>query len=227
MDTELQVILLIRSYNRPEYLQTTLSSVLASDIDICVKRYIFDDCSDDFNTIQLLSNRDYIDITGKEFLVIRGETNVGCKQSYVEALNYIKNANNEDNLLICTIDNDVVVKPNFISIIRDEYYKVCNYYKSYNVLLTGFNPTNAHVNMVEDKDSFYRKVTIGGVNFVFHISFTNFIINTWSSGDHDWGVVNEMNNQNMPICCIKNSVLNHIGLFGLHSYGSTDIDERF
>ena len=57
METELQIILLIRSYNRPEYLQKTLSSVLLSDIDICVKRYIFDDCSNDDNTIQLLSNR--------------------------------------------------------------------------------------------------------------------------------------------------------------------------
>jgi len=227
MNSELQIILLIRSYNRPEYLEKTLSSVLSSDIDICVKRYIFDDCSDDNNVIQLLSNKDYIYVKGKEFIPLRRKKNLGCKESYIEALNYIKKIYSESNFLICTIDNDVIVKPDFISVIKEEYYKAYEKYKTFDILLTGFNPTNAHVNMIEDNGSYYRKTSIGGVNFIFHIKFIDFIIDNWSIGDSDWGVVNKMNDCDMPICCLKKSVVNHIGCIGLNSGETYDNDEFF
>lgn len=220
------VILLIRSYERPEYLETTLKSVLSSDIDICTKRYIYDDASNDIDTNRLLSNKDYVNVKGKEFIVIKGRTNRGVKLSYVDALNYIKNYNNDEELLICTIDNDVIVKPNFISVLMNEYTNAHNKYNTLNILLTGFNPTNAHVNFIEDNGSYYRKESCGGVNFVFHIKFIDFIIKQWDIQE-DWGVIYEMIKQDMPICCLTNSVINHIGYHGVNSFGNPDLDSKF
>ena len=45
------IVFLIRSFNRPEYLKDTLTSVLKSDIDLCFKRYIYDDGSSDPETL--------------------------------------------------------------------------------------------------------------------------------------------------------------------------------
>jgi len=222
----LKIILLIRSYNRPEYFEKTLKSVLDADIDLCIKRYIYDDGSDDETTINLLTNNEYINVNKKEFYVIRS-VNEGCKISYIKALEYIKNDNTDlSNYLICTIDNDIIAKPNFISILINEYINAYNKYLTFDILLTGFNPKNAHVNMIEDNGSFYRKSSCGGVNFVFHINFIDFIISGWNLF-LDWGVVDEMNRQDMPICCLKKSVINHFGYFGLNSNGYADNDSEF
>lgn len=242
-------ILLIRSFNRPEYLEKTLQSVLASDIDLCVKRYIYDDGSTDANTLELLSSDEYMNVKGKEFTVIKSPNNYGCKQSYVEALDHIRfdvRDNYQDvvvqpngivlnklddshaNLLICTIDNDVIVKPDWITILSKEYYNAFNKYNTFDLLLTGFNPTNAHLNIIEDNGTYYRKYTCGGVNFVFHFNFVSFIRDMWSEGLDD-RVNDMMNCQGMPLCCLKKSVLNHIGLIGLNSTGisRSDTDEIF
>lgn len=219
-----KIILLIRSYNRPKYLETTLKSVLESDIDLCYKRYIYDDASDDDKTNNILINNEYINISEKEFIVIKDEVNQGCKMSYIKALNYIKDNNDDDDFIICTIDNDVIVKPDFISIILKEYDNIYVHYQTYNILLTGFNPTNAHLNMMEEFESYYRKETCGAVNFVFHKNFVDFIITHWFE-DLDWGIIWAMKDRNMPLLCLKKSIINHIGYYGLNAQGYGLVDE--
>ena len=73
------IIFLVRSHNRPEYLLETLRSTLLADIDLCTKRYIYDDGSKDTDTLYLLSNPSYINVKGKEFKVILNESNRGCR----------------------------------------------------------------------------------------------------------------------------------------------------
>jgi hypothetical protein len=218
------VILLVRSYRRPNFLSQTLESLISSDIDICKNRYIYDDCSEDPRTKRVLSDPKYINEGLKGFELIRGRTNVGVKQSYVDALNYIRD---EKFDIVITVDNDVVVKPDFIKVLVSEFKNVVDKYKSLEVLFTGFNPTNAHLNSIEDFGTFYRKYSCGGVNFVFHKEFLGFIVDAWDKGE-DNSVMNMMNIKKFPLCCIKTSVLNHMGSVGLHADGSSwDTDEKF
>ena len=51
-----KVIFLMRNYNRPEYLKKTLSHLDNSDIDLCFKKIIYDDASDDKEVLKLLNN---------------------------------------------------------------------------------------------------------------------------------------------------------------------------
>lgn len=223
-DYKPEVVLLVRSYRRPKFLRQALDSLICSDIDICKSRYIYDDCSEDPKTKRLLSDPKYINNASKGFEVIRGLTNVGVKQSYVDALNYIKDEKFE---IVITVDNDVVVKPNFVKILISEFKKVVAKYKSVDVLLTGFNPTNAHLNSIEDYGTFYRKYSCGGVNFVFHKAFLKFIAECWDKGE-DNAVMDKMHQNKLPLCCLKTSVVNHMGSVGLHADGNKwDTDETF
>ena len=223
------IVFLIRSFNRPEYLKDTLTSVLKSDIDLCFKRYIYDDGSSDPETLALLSNPLYINQPGKSFKVIQNRSNRGCRLSYVDALNYIKSDNSDNpdiEYIINTVDNDVEVKPNFIQTCIDEYYKASTYYEK-DVLLTGFNPSNAHKNTIESLDTFYRKTSCGGVHFMFHRDLLDIIINGWKIND-DWGVNHECERLDIPICCLHRSIVNHIGQVGLYSDGERwDHDPNF
>jgi len=218
------IILLVRSYQRPNFLRQSLESLIYSDIDLCKKRYIYDDCSEDPWTKKVLSDPKYINSTPKGFELIKGYTNVGVKQSYVDALDYISS---EEFDIVITVDNDIVVKPDFVNVLVSEFKKAVVKYKRLEILLTGFNPTNAHLNKIEDCGTFYRKYSCGGVNFVFHKLFLNFISDSWDKGE-DNSVMNIMSTMNLPLCCLKNSVLNHMGSVGIHADGNTwDTDENF
>jgi len=196
-----------------------------SDINICKKRIIYDDCSPDFRTKEVLKHPKYINDSPIGFSVVRGNTNVGCRQSYVDALKYIKENISFDILI--TVDNDVVVKPYFISKMIEEFKKASEKYSTIEILLTGFNPTNSHSSMIEDNDTFYRKRTCGGVNYCFHKCLLENIIEWWEIGLDD-NVMNKMYELNKPLCCVKPSVLNHVGTIGLHSTGTYwDTDENF
>jgi len=220
----MELVLLVRSFNRPEYLKITLDSLLKSDIDKCIKRYIYDDGSRNNETLEILSNDEYINVPNKEFIVIK-ESNLGCRLSYCNALNYIKNDNiNNTNYYICTVDNDVIVRQNFLEDLYTNYQKAFSIFNTYNLLFTGFNPTNAHQNKLVDYDTFYTKKTCGGVNFFFHVEFIDFIIDNWRIG-MDWSVVHKMIQQKYILCCLKKSVINHVGKFGVNSNGNQDRDE--
>ena len=228
----MKVVLLVRSYNRPEYLRETLDSILKSDIDLCVKRYIYDDGSDNADTIDILNDEKYINVLSKEFEVIFNDKNVGCKQSYINALIYLKEKHSND-CLINTIDNDVNVKFNFISEIVNKYMEAYNFYKHNKILFTGFNSSNTHnkrnIKYKENDEfkDFYRKTSMGAVNYVFHNTFIDEIVKSWS-GRVDWGVNRYMNNNNYPMLCFNKSILNHIGEDGLFSRkGRYDHDINF
>jgi len=222
----IEIILLIRSYNRPEYLKKTLESLLNSNINKCSKRYIYDDYSTDIKTLNILNDTKYINKPSKEFIVIKNKINKGCKISYCDALNLIKKENINKKYFICTLDNDVIVKSNFLEELHINYMKALSIFKNNKILFTGFNPTNAHCNKLSDHNTFYRKKSFGGVNYFFHVDLIDYIINWWMI-NYDHGVNENMMKNNFPLCCLKKSVINHYGQYGLNSFGHYDFDKNF
>jgi len=198
---------------------------LASDIHQCSKRYIYDDGSSQLETLSLLSNPEYIHVKGKEFQVITNEINRGCRNSYLDALAFIKKEN-QGEYIVCTVDNDVHVKPTFIQTLIDEYDKASRHYEKH-ILLTGFNSSISHLTNLDNHDTFFRKHSFGGVNFVFHSDLLDLVSDGWRFHD-DWGVNDEMNRNGIPMCCLHKSVINHIGKLGLYStIGRYDHDDNF
>lgn len=221
----MKIVLLIRSYNRPNYLKKTLNSLFKSDLTNVNNIYIYDDKSNDKNTIKILKK-----INKKKIKIIKGKKNYGVNKAYIYALKVLK-SKYKKNTLIITIDNDIIMKKNWINTLHNAYIKGKKFYKSNKILLTGFNCTNQHINTYKNylyskKKLFYRKNSIGGCNFVFHISFIDFIINEWNCGTKlfknkpyaaDWAVIVKMLKLNYPILCLNKSVVNHIGKNGTFS----------
>jgi glycosyltransferase involved in cell wall biosynthesis len=218
----MKLALLVRSYNRPNYLRDTLDSLLRADIDLCCERVIYDDGSIDPDVIQVLTDPARVKVRNKEFRVIRGSANIGCKNSYIVGLNVLKNCD-----FICTVDNDVHVKPNFIGTMLSTYNDAYALYGTNEMLLTGFDSSNTHRNCFETYPTFYRKRSCGGVCFFFHKSFKPFIISAWGI-NLDWGVVHLMDKYKYPLLCTRPGVVQHIGAYGLNSSGQRfDHDDTF
>lgn len=213
------VCLLVRSYNRPEYLKSTLLSLLNSDIDLCSARIIYDDGSTNKDTLDILHDPQYVD----KFQVVFGNKNLGCKQSYVKALDHVS----DEYDYVCVVDNDVNVKPAFITTLCNVYTDAYNVYKHKNILLTGFNPSNAHNNCIEKFPTFYRKKSCGGIHYFFDNSFKRYIQKQWSiNSDHTVG--SAMIRDHYPLLCLNKGVVQHIGEYGLHSSGNRcDTDSSF
>tara|TARA_B100001540_G_scaffold317352_1_gene350160 strand:+ start:4405 stop:5079 length:675 start_codon:yes stop_codon:yes gene_type:complete len=224
----MKIIILIRSYERPNYLAKTIKTLLNSDISKVKKIYVYDDNSKNKETHYILNNLDK-----NLFTVIKGKKNYGVNKSFVYFLKNIRSRyKNKKNILIITIDNDVIMKKKWIDILSKAFIKAKKYYKSNKLILTGFNSTNAHVNTYKNRiysknKLFYRKQSIGGVNMVFDIAFLNFVIKIWNKGA-DWGIVHKMIKLNYPILCLNKSVINHIGRYGRWSSpGDYNYDKYF
>ena len=95
-----------------------------SDIDLCHKRYVYDDNSKDKIVKEILEDKS-LKLPNKEFDVVIGDKNLGCKYSFIEALKYIKNENKDNkDYLVITIDNDVIVQKDWINKTLDMYGKI-------------------------------------------------------------------------------------------------------
>ena len=222
------VHLLVRSFERPDYLERTLRSLLLSDIGMCLTRRVYDDGSTDVETMRVLSDPALVQCAGKELGVVRA-AHRGLRSSFVDALRLVVGEAGDDALIVM-VDNDVEVKPNFVAALAGAYDAARVEYGTHDMLLTGFNPTNAHRNAVDEPTpgaAYYRKLSCGAVSYAFHVAFAPFVIEQWQRS-LDWGVCHAMQARGMPLLCMYRSVVNHIGAYGLNSGGAGfDVDEAF
>jgi mannosyltransferase OCH1-like enzyme len=211
-----KILLLIRSYNRPEYLSKTLKSLEKSDIDLCFKKFIYDDNSNK-TTLDILQKYE------KDYEIIYNDTNYKQK-SMVKFLNLIQNKNlNFD--YICYVDNDVKVKYNFIQTCFKtfELIKKEQNLSNNKILLTGFNSNRTHKKM-NTFDKYIEKQSIGGIHIFFHKSLLN-DIKLWWDKNEDWGICDGLKNIGGRIFCTKPSIVEHIGVNGYNSHGDDNYDK--
>ena len=100
-----KILFLMRSYNRPEYLEKSLKSLDNTDITKCFKKIIYDDNS----------NKETLDILKKyeqKYDIIYNNTNYKQK-SMVKLLDIILNRD-YDYDYICYLDNDIETNKNLI-----------------------------------------------------------------------------------------------------------------
>lgn len=207
-----RIALVVRSYNRPEYLRATLTSLLQSDIHLCHERLVYDDASESKDLANVLRDPKLVSVPNKTFRVLRGTQNQGCQASFSTALRCLSST----STMVCILDNDVVVRPDFIQRLCAGYTEAWTLYGTHRMLLTGFNPTNAHLNVVKTFDLIYRKRTCGGVHLFFSRQFLPYVLTQWAR-KLDWGLVEQMERDNVPLLCLKQGALNHVGRQGLFS----------
>jgi len=119
---------------------------------------------------------------------------------------------------------DTIVKQNWILELTNLYDIISNDHRFF--IISGFNSTrHSEHYIIEEKDSYYLKNSIGGLNMFFSKdTYENVIKNTLISIDWEHNVVKKLKKCNGIIACCKPSVVNHTGMYGLWSKGENDFD---
>ena len=204
-----KVLFLMRNYNRPEYLKNTLYHLDNSDIDQCFKKIIYDDASNDKEVLKLLNNYK------NKYDIIFNSKNYKQK-SMVKFLDIIEKKYNTNYDFICYLDNDAIVKKDFIKKCIETFELIKKEQKLPNnkILLTGFNTSNHKIS--KTFDNYHIKESIGGIHMFFHKSLLK-DINKWWAYKKDWGIVEKLKEEGGLIFCTRPSVIQHIGKIGDHS----------
>lgn len=206
-----KTIFLMRSYNRPEYLQKTLDSVARSDVmQHCHRCIIYDDASTNPEVEAILKKFE------NRFEVLRNKKNLR-QNSMVALLDFVQNTINTSTYdYICYLDNDALVKTNFVQTCMATYKKIQDEQQlaSHKFILTGFNTANHPIESVHD--GYAKKKSIGGIHMHFHRDLLQKIRNWWNL-NLDWGVVHGLRDENGHMYCCLPGVVEHIGQYGDHS----------
>ena len=217
-----KVGLVITTYNRPEYLSRSLDSIAKSNIENTVV-IIIDDASDNERTKQLI-----IDFKLPSNIKILKIFKEQKKEFAVhESLKLAWDILNDHYKVsyLCNIDSDTLVKKTWLQQLQSFFKR--EYKKQGPLIVTGFNTNNHPV--LEEKEDYYIKKTIGGINMFFKAG--NFykdivrpnlkievpeekpnLITGW-----DWFLMWKMQALTYPILCTKPSVVQHIGEQGQFS----------
>ena len=193
--------LVITTYNRPEYLQTTLESLAKADLSKVSKLIIIDDNSSDKKTIDLIKK---FKIEGLEIEKIFKETNTGMYNSLKTSFDKLLFEYNYDYL--CNLDSDVEIHPNLFN----ELYEV-SILNQNKAVVSGFH-TDKHRTLT----SFPRYVikrTIGGVNMFFHWSLYVDYVRQGIKAElnWDWEVCKMFNLESKNMVVLNPSLIEHIG----------------
>lgn len=211
-----KILFLMRSYNRPEYLEKSLKSLDNTDITKCFKKIIYDDNS----------NKETLDILKKyeqKYDIIYNNTNYKQK-SMVKLLDIILNRD-YDYDYICYLDNDIETNKNLIEkcINIFELIKKEQNLQNDKILLTGFNSHRNH-KTIKKYENYIEKNTIGGIHMFFHKSLIKKIRDWWNRGQ-DWEICYGLKGEGGRIFCAKPSIIDHIGIIGDNSSGIDKYDK--
>ena len=166
----------------------------------------------------LSETKKILDSYDSKYLILRNSKNYKQK-SMVRLLEYVEKSD-LDYEYVCYLDNDALVKPNFIKKCIDTY-KLILEEQNLNVsklILTGFNTKQHGHDVLKDYGNYKLKKHIGGIHMFFHKSLLPDIKNWWDI-DSDWGVVDNFKKNRGNFYCTSPSVVQHIGATGYHTTG--------
>jgi hypothetical protein len=129
------------------------------------------------------------------------------------------------------MDNDVEVKPNFVSQLQNIWNEAAEELKTNKFILSGYKSTaSQHVdpNQIEYKN-FIKKDSTGAVCYFFHIELLPFMIEIYEKEAIDWAITNKIRDTpGYHFCVVKEGLVNHFGEFGSNNNGGDyDRDVNF
>lgn len=200
----------ITSYNRPEYLQECLDSILHADIPVGTTFYVIDDASTDEKTKEILSG-----LVPTYFFnpTIKTERNGICDSLLI---GYEK-AFNDNCDVVMNLDNDAIVR-------NDAFNKILELQYFYpERIITGFHSTTKNANGTErhiilnEFPYAYEKQSVGGINLCMNKEvYEKYLKPTLEHclqyvGNFDHQVSLKCLADGKPVISVKESVVQHIG----------------
>lgn len=222
-------VLIITTYNRPEYLEKCLASVRqinTSELLII----LVDDNSTDAKTRQLFDNF-YID----EVPVVKFKKNErkGVVHSLLFAIDYLEGRKFDYKYLI-NLDSDAIVKPNFIERLIEVKEKHKEHFVSgFNSRTRNRDGSERHI-VIHEEEGFNLKKSVGGINMIFERKQVAELKEVLSycakhGGNWDHQISIAFFEKGFPPVCVAPSVVQHIGIRSSmgHNHEKPDIAEDF
>jgi len=207
-DKDTNVVLLIRSYKRPEYLKQCLDSLKEVDLDFFYQKIILDDNSQDDKLIPLYD--EFIRLGFKIKVNLENEK----QNSFVSCLGLVS----VKNKYILYLDNDMIVKKDIHLQLLDAYCRIKTELslEDNKILLSAFDCNESRHKIIKNYKDYNEKKTIGGANLFFHISLINKFQKWWLMRK-DWGICENLIKEKGRIFTTKKSYAQHIGATGSNS----------
>jgi GR25 family glycosyltransferase involved in LPS biosynthesis len=207
------------TYNRPDYLKYTLQSLKISNTSVFDIIFIlFDDGSENINTIELLKNFNL--------------ENVPIIKIYTNRLKLVKSKEGMNTLLpgscypysikfgyefifrlnskyAINLDSDAMVN-------HDWLLSINNFTSKFNLndrfILSGFRSDGTTHKIIEECADYYIQNGFGGINIIFNKkTFYEIIYNQIYDHAYDWYTMRVCEKENVKIYLLKPSIVQHIG----------------
>lgn len=195
--------LIIPTYQRPEYLHQTLTT-----LQYCLRSntmvLLSDDASGDEKIIKMIYDFKEKNKGNIYCDYIEHSQNLGIALNLKYAINHaIKSYKND---VIITLDSDFIVNSDFFKTL----FVLYNLFGNENNLITGFN-SDLHP-IKKNLGGFCTKDSIGGGNLIFNANlYYKHIEENLTGNDWDWKVCSSIKKANGKIYCSLPSICQHIG----------------
>jgi len=191
----------IQTYNRKKILETMANSLYNSDLSIPHNIRIYDDCSSEYN-------KDFLEElfpTAKTIKInqINLKADKNMYQMYIDFLN-------SSDQLIFTADSDLIFTKNWLNKSVKLINKTNGIFSIFNSLI--------HEPYEKICEQFCLKKTIGAAGTIFSKERLSEFLSTIKSINNvislDWQFSEYFEKANIPIYCVNNSLVQHIGYSG-------------
>lgn len=215
-------ILVIPTYERPDYLRRTLDSVLeALDDDIAV--VLVDDGSKDLlvNEISRKFANEALHTRGV-IVTLTGGQNIGVAANMLRGIEYALHLSQIASQLtehqrIITLDSDFIVRPDFFEKLRWLFETQGNDH----TICTGFNAITHPI--IKQCDGFAVKRSIGGGNQMYNMkTYLQYVKPSLINNMWDWTVCNQLKRSGGKLLCVTPSICQHIGVKSLLGHAAAD-----
>jgi len=204
----------IPTYNRKHLLELMASSFYESNISIPHNIRIYDDCSTEYGIEELKKIFPTAASIKINSVNLRSDKNI--YQMYSDFLS------TTDQLLF-NADSDLIFSKNWLTTALKLFERTKG-------ILTIFN-ANSHESYQNIDDELCLKKTIGSAGTLFHRDIVSELITKMNSIDNikafDWQFSKYFENTGIPIFCVNNSLVQHIGYVGQNTKYYFDFGRNF
>jgi len=204
----------IPTYNRKKLLELMASSLYDSDISIPHNIRVYDDCSTEYGLDELKK----LFPTAASIKI--NETNLKADKNTYQMYRDFLSTSDE---LLFNADSDLIFSKDWLKTALKLFERTSG-------ILSVFN-ANAHEAYKQIDNELCLKKTIGAAGTLFHRDRVSAFMANVASPDTlteiDWRFSEYFNSIGVPIFCVNNSLVQHIGYFGQHTKYFFDFGRNF